>query len=287
MAGSVIYLLSLLAACANALSSVLQRRAASTAPDKDFLSSRLVLDLLRRPVWFAGMASLIVGFLLQAAALHSGPLSTVEPILIVELALTLLLARLMLGGRLARSDWLAIAAVTVGLALALWAAAPAGGHAGHVDTLAWLIAIASGAGMMAVLTLASLRGRPAHRAALLGAAAGAGFGLSATLIKGVTTLLGSGVVAVLGSWKLYAMVVAGVASLFLFQNAVQAGRLIAAQPAITIADPVVSVLYGVLLFGEHLRGGPYVLAALGGVALVLAGTIELGRSPLVREAEAG
>lgn len=282
----MVYLLSLLAACANALSSVLQRRAASTAPDKDFLSLRLVLDLLRRPVWFAGMGSLIVGFLLQAAALHSGPLSTVEPILIVELALTLLLARLILGGRLARSDWLAIAAVTGGLALALWAAAPAGGHARHVGTPAWLIAIAGGAGAVALLTLASLRGRPAHRAALLGAAAGAGFGLSATLIKGVTTLLGGGVVTVLGSWKLYAMVVAGVVSLFLFQNAVQAGRLIAAQPAITIADPVVSVLYGVLLFGEHLRGGPYVLAALGGVALVLAGTIELARSPLVREAGA-
>ncbi|GII86831.1 hypothetical protein Ssi03_48210 [Sphaerisporangium siamense] len=36
----------------------------------------------------------------------------------------------------------------------------------------------------------------------------------------------------------------GICSFFLLQNAFQSGSLIAAQPAITISDPVAGVLYG-------------------------------------------
>ncbi len=79
------------------------------------------------------------------------------------------------------------------------------------------------------------------------------------------------------------MVASGLVAMFLMQNALQAGRLIAAQPGISLADPGVSILWGILAFGERIRGGAYTAGAvLSGVALA-AGVVMLSRSPLLHE----
>ena len=63
------YLLAVLAACANATSSVLQRKANRRAPRVENLSPRLVWSLAHQPVWFGGILAVIAGFVLQATAL--------------------------------------------------------------------------------------------------------------------------------------------------------------------------------------------------------------------------
>jgi hypothetical protein len=98
-----------------------------------------------------------------------------------------------------------------------------------------LTIIAIGAAGAALVSVGWRAGRGNLRAALWAAAAGAGFGLAAGLMKASTALLNQGVGTALSSWKPYATVAAGVAALYLFQNAVQAGRLIFAQPAIVKA----------------------------------------------------
>ena len=72
------YALAVLAACANATSSVLQRKANRAAPKKDNLSWKLIGDLLHQPVWFGGILAITVGFLLQAVALGTGSLAAGE-----------------------------------------------------------------------------------------------------------------------------------------------------------------------------------------------------------------
>lgn len=273
---------ALLAACANALASVLERRAARDAPLEDALSWRLVADLARRPAWFGGIASLTVGFGLQALALHGGQIAAVEPILIVELPITLLLGAAAFRVRLSRRDLAAAVTMSAGLALLLLAGAPSGDRAAQISTWEWLVTIAAICGACAVLVSAGWRaGRGNQRAALWATAAGAGFGLAAGLMKASTALLNSGVSAALSSWKPYAMVAAGVGGLYLFQNAVQAGRLIFAQPAISLTDPIVSVVIGLVLFGEHLRTGIFIPLELLGVAMIAAGMIALAHSPLI------
>ena len=49
------YVLAVLAACANATSSVLQRKANREVPREKNLSWRLIWSLLHRPVWFGGI----------------------------------------------------------------------------------------------------------------------------------------------------------------------------------------------------------------------------------------
>jgi hypothetical protein len=52
------YALAVLAACANAVSSVLQRKANKRVPQSENMSLRQIRLLLRQPVWFGGIAAI-------------------------------------------------------------------------------------------------------------------------------------------------------------------------------------------------------------------------------------
>jgi drug/metabolite transporter (DMT)-like permease len=106
------YALAVLAACSNAVSSVLQRKANREAPQGQNLSLKLIWSLAHEPVWFGGALTITAGFLLQAAALGGGELSIVEPILVLELPATLILASRVFRARMHKREWGATAAMT-------------------------------------------------------------------------------------------------------------------------------------------------------------------------------
>jgi drug/metabolite transporter (DMT)-like permease len=285
------YLFAVLAACANATSSVLQRKAGRRVPQGENMSLRLIGSLMHQPVWFGGILAVTIGFLLQAAALGNGQLSVVEPTLVLELPFTLLLATWVFRAGLHRREWGAVLAMSAGLAGLLYALSPTEGNPEGVRWYQWVIGIGVNLAFVAVMTAWGRRG-PAGRgphtghssalqAAVLAVGAGAAFGLTAALIKGMTSTFSQGMGALMTSWQLYGMVAAGVGAMFLVQSAMNAGRLVAAQPGLTLTDPIVSVLWGVFVFHERVRTGWYLaLAAAGG--LVIAGAVlVLARSPLL------
>jgi drug/metabolite transporter (DMT)-like permease len=287
------YGLAVLAACANAVSSVLQRKANREVPQGQNLSLRLIKSLLHEPVWFGGILAIIAGFLLQAAALGTGELSVVEPILIVELPVTLLLASRVFGSSMHRREWGTALAMTAGLAGLLFFLSPSAGRTTSVPWYAWVtgagINLAFIGGMVAWGRRSPAeRGEEGHfggsrRAAALGVAAGAAFGLTAALMKGMTNTFSEGMRALLTSWPLYAMIAAGALGMFLTQSAMNAGRLLAAQPGLTLSDPIVSILWGILVFGERVRGGWFIaLAVISGVVMAAA-VLMLARSPLLSD----
>jgi drug/metabolite transporter (DMT)-like permease len=280
------YLFAVLAAVANAVSSVLQRKANQAEPSDDNMSYRLIVDLLHKPVWFGGILGVIAGFLLQAAALSTGPLSAVEPILILELPVTLILAGFVFHRRLHRREWVAAAAITVGVAGLLYFLAPRGGSAG-IPGVEWGIGIGATLALVAALVAWSRRDvSQVRKAAVLGVATGVTFGLTAALMKAMTNALEHGFVNIFTTWQTYAMIVAGGLAMFLLQSALNAGPLVAAQPGFTAADPVVAILWGVLIFGEHVRGGWYLVLVVVSVAVAAWGMGRLSRSPLVTGATA-
>jgi drug/metabolite transporter (DMT)-like permease len=275
------YGLALLAACANATSSVLQRKANLKVPRSQNLSLRLIWSLMHEPVWFGGILAIIAGFLLQAGALTSGQLATVEPILVAELPFTMFLAAWVFRQHLGPSEWWPSLVMTTGLAGLLYFLSPSPGRAESVRWYAWVTGITVNLVVIAILVALGRRGQNSHRALLLGVAAGVCFGLTAALIKGMTETLEHGLPTLLTSWPVYAMVVAGLLAMFLTQSALNAGRLVAAQPGLTMGDPVVSILWGVLAFSEKVRDGWY--AALTGVCTIIigVGVVALARSPLL------
>lgn len=279
--------LALLAASLNAAASVLQRRAGSRQPDRRVFSPRLILALLRQPVWFLGIAAITAGFAAQAGALALGTIAVVQPMLVVELPLTLLLASATFRVRPGRVEASATLVLTVGLILFIYALAPGGGDPLGASSSTWLIGLAATSGVAAVLVALGRRAVRHRRAALLGAATGVGFGLTAVLTAAAGAAAAHGPVAVLTTWQTYALLVVGPLSFLLLQTALQAGSLVASQPGLTLANPLVAVTWGVAVFDEHTRGGGWALLAALGAALVVAGTVALTRSPVLSGGSAG
>src|SRR6202034_4298783 len=215
--------LALAASLCTATSSVCQRLGArsSGATRADVW---LVFRLARRPIWLAGLASMILGFAFQLAALHFGALALVQPILAVELLFVFGYMTVLGSGRVKRRDWLAAAAMSAGLSLLLLAAAPSGGRRHAPGSLWWLAGLATLAVVLAGLALAfGLHHRsPAaerHRAAILGAVTGIAWGFVAAVIKEFSSHLGNGTGSVLSSWSLYVLIGGGAAALLLASHA--------------------------------------------------------------------
>ncbi|HET9731293.1 MAG TPA: DMT family transporter [Acidimicrobiales bacterium] len=278
------YLLALLAAAANATSNVLQRKANRAEPAELSMSPRLILDLLHRPAWLGGLVTVVLSFLLMAAALSHGRLAAVQPIVVLELPLTLIAGAKVFKSELHWREWGAAALMTGGLIALIAMLDPTGGNRGQAPGVDWAVATAVNVGAIAVLLLAGLRSEDARRAAFLGVATGLAFGLTAAFMKGMTGSFHGGILAVVTTWQTYAMAASGLAGMFLMQNALQAGRLIAAQPGITLADPAVAILWGLIVFHEHHRGGLYLAVAVAAAGMMGVATVILARSPLLEGA---
>jgi hypothetical protein len=277
-------LFALLTAGSNACASVLQRKAAAQVPPEHSLHVSLVADLIKRRVWLAGIGMVLVAAVAQAAALATGPIALVQPIFIIELPVTLVLAALANHNRAAlrKLPWAAIAATTAALGAGLAIAQPSGAIA-TAQNRSWVIALIATAIFEAVLigTASGTRGEP--RAALLGLAAACGYALTAALMKNAMADLDQGAVQFFSSWHIYGTAVAGVGSLFLLQNALQAGSLVASQPMLTVGDALISIGYGVTLYSEVLRDGWWLLPEIVALAAIIAGCVQIAKSPLAAE----
>lgn len=272
---------AVLAAASNALASVLQRRAARDVPMSEAFRPALIWDLLRRRSWLAGIGALILGFVLQAAALTFGGLALVQPLLVTELPFTMVLIAWLLRARLGIQPWLGVISVSGGLAIFLVAAGPSPGHRvpGRFD---WLLAVVVTVAIVGYLVSSAKLSRGPARATLLGVASGLGFAFTATVMKDATRFLSGDAAQLLVTWPMYAMVGAGLASVYLLQNALQSGTLVAVQPALNVSDPVASIAYGVALFDENIRLGAWVVPELVGIGMIFFGSMRLAQAPQIR-----
>jgi drug/metabolite transporter (DMT)-like permease len=271
-------LFALLTALCNGTASVLQRMAASTAPAASALHLSLFSYLIRRKVWLAGIGMVILAAVCQATALATGPIALVQPIFIIELPFTLLVASKLMHRKLPLRTWLAVGLVTVSLGAGLAAAAPSGGTT-DAPLKVWVTTLIVTGCFEAIVITIGVRASGNARGAAFGLAAACGYALTATLMKTAVAALSRGVVPFFTSWQLYATAVAGVGALFLLQNALQAGSLIAVQPPLTLGDALISVSYGVTVFNENVRTGGWLLVVeIVALIAIAIGIIELSRS---------
>ena len=274
---------AVLASCGNATANVMQRKASLSQPDLPF-GPRLLWSLVRTPTWLIGFGGLVGSFVLQAVALSNGELSAVEPIITLEVPLTLLVASWVFSGSLSSNDWTSILVMTGGMIVLVSALAPSGGDPTKVDHLTWVAAGGATAATIFALIIAARRGGRLWRTACLGAAAGTSFGMTATMIKETMAQLSEhGVMGIITSWRTYVAIGFGILGLVLVQAALHQGPLVAAQPGFTLMDPLVSILWGVLIFNEQTRTGWWLVIATLGAIGIGAGVFRLARSPLLAE----
>jgi drug/metabolite transporter (DMT)-like permease len=272
-----VVLVCLASAAAYAASSVLQQREARAAPPEMAMRLGLISHLVRRPLWLLGNLADMAGFALQFVALRTGSLALVQPLLVTGLIFALAADAVLDGRRLTRDEWRWTVMTGAGLGLFLAVSRPGPGFP-HASALGWsVLGVSALASVGALVVVARALAR--WRALCLGAATGILFGVVAALTESSAHLLDHGVVRALGHWQPYALAVCAVLGLMLSQSAFQAGDLKWSLPALTVVEPVVAILIGQLLFGEHISVAG--LAPVGEVlalGLMTAGVVGLSRA---------
>ncbi len=270
--------LAITAACTFAVANVVQQRVAAKLRSDAAFDTAVLLHLIRRPLWLAGLAAVMVSLSLQATALGLGRLVIIEPILASSLLFALALAARADRRRMRPIEWLAALATFAGLAVFLSVAHPSGGQPtaklsqlGMAAIAAVIIAVASG--------LLAVRMGPLRRALTLGVGGGIAAGVTDALTKTVAYLAGGHQLGVFADARLYLLVVVGLLTYTMQQNGYRAAGLAAFLPVFSVLDPVVGSLLGLLLYHEHLGGGAGRMA-LEAVAVLAAtwGIYRLARS---------
>lgn len=262
------------------LTGALQHTAAMRVAERPALRPQLLVDLARQPIWVLSLLANIGGSCLQVLALSTGPLVLVQPLLVSGLLFAVLL-RSLLAHR--RPPWYVVLGASLcgaGLAAFLLLSRPTGG----ADWMSFGQALPLAAGLAAILAacLAIASRHPGEaRAFALAVGAGVCYGVTAGVAKlAIGLVQNDGVLALLRSWPLYAIIVLGPAGFLLNQNAYQADRTMApALAIITVTDPLIGIGVGVLWLNEHLQTGPGpivgevigLLALVVGVALLAHG----------------
>lgn len=270
--------LALVAAALFAVAAAAQQHAAARVPADGSRGLRLVGALARTPLWWVGAVGDSLGYVAQAAALGLGSLLLVQPLLVTTLVWALPLQSWWSRRPPRATD------VAWGLALvaALGTFVVVGEPTAGLDRAPlerWLPAAAVLGAVVVACAVAAAARRGTTRAVLLAVVTGVAYGVVAALTKGVVDALGEGLFALLTTWETYALAGAAIAGTLVQQSAFQAAGLQASLPVITVGEPVVAVLLGMVVLDEQVRadGAEWVLIGVL-VAVMVAATVALARS---------
>ena len=256
----LVVLLAIGAALAFAVAAALKHASAAGLPALDELSvaaiGRFVWATVRHRLWWAGTAVDVVAVSLHILALHRGALAVVQPLLVTVLVFGLVVRSVGHGG-VPRRELLWAVLLSAALAGFLAVAGTASSAAPAAVDRAPAVAAGVVGVALAVGCIAAARTQfsGGAAAAMYGIAAGIGYAATAALLKALTGIMGRGAAAVVTSWQLYTVVAVGAAGVVLSQLAYQAGPLAASLPAITIVNPLLSIVIGVVVYDEDIRHG--------------------------------
>ena len=120
------------------------------------------------------------------------------------------------------------------------------------------------------------------RAAAFGTATAITAAFSAALTKSTTIYVSQGWGHVFTHAQPYLLAVTGLGTVFLLQNALHAGPITASRTTLVTVNPLVSILIGITLFGDRLRGGlPRTVMECIALAVLITGVVVLAQTPLV------
>ncbi|MDX1883141.1 DMT family transporter [Mycolicibacterium sp. 120270] len=271
-------LLALGAAFFIAIGDVIHQRSAHEVTDEPVSHLELFTRLLRDRQWWLGSLVAAAGFALQAAALGLGSVLLVQALLVTSLLFALPINARISHRRVTRRQWLWAALLAASVVVIVTVGNPTAGHS-HASWKTWtaVIVVLGPALILCVIGAGIVKG-PAS-AVLLGFVSGALWGVFAVLTKGVVDRLDDGLWAVVRNPELYVWALVAIAGTAYQQASFRAGSLTASLPTMTVAEPMVGSVLGVVVLGEALRPGDagWVTLVVAVAAMVLA-TAALARS---------
>ncbi|MFJ2033233.1 DMT family transporter [Streptosporangium sp. NPDC087985] len=234
------------------------------------------LKLMKRPRWWLGGVIGFTGACLHAVALSLAPLVAVQPISVATLVFAVPLAAMLHGRRPHRAEIFGSIAVAIGL-LWLMLLVPAQAVKPHMTDQEAFGFLGCVGLVVLVAHLAARKAKGPVKALVLSVGAGAVTASVSTFVRVVGGGL-QGDLSRLLSWFTAAVPVLLICAVVLLQKSYEVGYFGIAYAAIQVVDPATSILAGVLLLDEVVPTGlSSVIPALSAAALMIGGTITLGR----------
>jgi len=269
-----------------AIGIVVRQRATMDVPRDQGVSTVMVSTLLRRRLWWMGTGAAVVGYAFQAVALAFGSIMLVAPLLVSALLFALPMSARLSHRRVTRAEWVWAMVLTIALGVFVSLARTKPGD--YQGSALMAAAVAGGCLVfVAGCLMVAKRWSDWRRAILLAVAVGVLFGVVAVLTKVVMQTVRQGSIPhLLTSPVLYLLVIVGILATLLQQSAFHAGSLRASVPAMLVLEPMVAVLLGEVVLGEHLAVSKPAAVVLGfAVVAMAAATVALGRDEGAYEEE--
>ena len=273
-------LLALGAALFIAIGDVMHQRQAQEVTEEHLSHVAVFLRLLRDRQWWLGSLVAAVGFALQAAALGLGSVLLVQALLVTSLLFALPISARLSHRRVTRWEWTWAALLAAAVAVIVTVGNPTAGHSrASFETWTAVIVVLGPALVLCVIGANVWKGPIS--AVLLAVVSGALWGIFAVLTKGVVGRLDDGIVELLRTPELYVWVLVAVAGTAWQQFSFRAGTLTASLPTMTVTEPLVASVLGVVVLGEALRPSD-----AGGLTLVVAVVVMIVATAALARGEA-
>jgi len=259
---------------ASVMQSVAAHEASNRKPqdaDAGGVDPGLLPRMLRQWRFVVSLCLDALGFVAQLVALQRLPLFAVQAIVAANLAVTAVVASMVIKVRLSWREWLAVTGVVAGVGLLGSSAGPEGAsQAGVVFKLALIVAVAA----LGLIGLAAARLlRDPARTLALGLVAGFGYGvigIAARVLNGFEPL------TLIRDPAAYAVAAAGIVSFMFYATALEGGSVTVATAAVVLAETLPPAVIGVVFLGDRTRPG-LEPAAVAGFLLAVASAVMLAR----------
>ncbi|SDM80324.1 Glycosyltransferase involved in cell wall bisynthesis [Lentzea albidocapillata subsp. violacea] len=230
-------------------------------------------SVLRQPRWLGGLALLIAGAGVHAAALGMAPLTVVQPIGVLAIGMTALMDR-----RFRELPAILLTTVGVGAFVLLASgSATATKVAPDIELTAGLVTL----GLIAVPgVIAALTSNARVRAVAFASAGGVAYGYVSVLMRAVSQSVQQGGFGLSHLASVLGIALSLAVGGWLVQHAYAGGPPHLAVACLTVVDPLVAVGLGAFLLGEAAHLSPLTGVALFACALAaVCGVFALARQP--------
>lgn len=230
-----------------------------------------IAAIAKQPAFLLGLLTDVASWTISRVALRTVPLFVVQTILAGSVGITVVLARLVLGTRLRRSDQWAIVATTFGLAVV---AASAGKADATGITPSLEIRVMLAIPVVVFLGVLALKLGKSRVLAVLSGASFTGSALAARL----TPVRNQSFTGILTEPLLWAVMVYALVGLGLHAAALINSAVGPVTAAMWSTEVLLATFIGAIALGDYIRRG-WVIPATLGMSLTLVATIVLARSP--------
>lgn len=237
-----------------------------------------LIALLTRPSWLLGTAMIGLAIALQLASLGFAPLIVVQPLGVVALVLTTILSARDTRTRLSRSHITAVSLCVIGVSVFVTIAALSSRER-EITILRTHIVLVLLAVTVALFAAAFFALRRRFKSLFYIVGAGVLYGFVATLAKITINRLQHGALDTLTFLIVGMLIVGTVAGAYFVQTAYASGPPDMVVAGLTVIDPLVAVLIGIVVLGET-DGAPWTSYLGFGVSglLAMSGVLLLERS---------